>query len=76
MDLFCDVDLDEEIKKNKKIMIINEPRIEKVLKKNRKNNFNEILAKADFSYDITKEEKTKMITNGLDYLGKNDDNFL
>ena len=76
LDLFCDVDLDEEIKKNKKIMIINEPRIEKVLKKNRKNNFNEILAKADFSYDITKEEKTKMITNGLDYLGKNDDNFL
>ena len=76
LNLFCNSDLDEEIKKNKKIMIINEPKIEKVLKKNKKSNFNEILAKAEFFYDITNEDETKLFSNGLNYLGNCEDEFL
>ena len=69
------INLEEEIKKNKKIIIINEPRIDKLLKKNKKENLNLILSKAEFSYDITKEDETKMLTNGLNYLGKYEDEF-
>ena len=67
--LFCDFDLEEEIKNNKKILILNEQRVEKVLKKKRKENFNEIMAKAEFSYDITNDNETQMMSNGLNYLG-------
>ena len=76
INLFCDMDIDDEIKKNKKILILSEQRIEKNLKRNRKDNFNEILSKIDFSYDITNEEETKMLTNGLNYLGNNEDEFV
>ena len=76
LNLFCNSDLDEEIKTNKKIMIINEPKIEKVLKKNKKNNINEILAKAEFFYDITNEDESKLKSNGLNYLGNCADDFL
>ena len=65
-----------KLKKNKKILILSEQRIEKNLKRNRKDNFNEILSKIDFSYDITNEEETKMLTNGLNYLGNNEDEFV
>jgi hypothetical protein len=76
INLYCDMDIDDEIKKNKKILILSEQRIEKNLKRNRKDNFNEILSKIDFSYDITNEEETKMLTNGLNYLGNNEDEFV
>ena len=76
LNLFCNSDLDEEIKTNKKIMIINEPKIEKVLKKNKKNNINEILSKAEFFYDITNEDESKLKSNGLNYLGNCADDFL
>ena len=67
--LFSNIDLNEEIKKNKKILILIDQRIEKVLKKNKKTYFNEILSNAEFSYDITNEDETKMLSNGLNYLG-------
>ena len=57
-------------------MIINEPKIEKVMKKNKKSNFNEILAKAEFFYDVTNEDETKLFSNGLNYLGNCEDEFL
>ena len=76
LNLFCNSDLDGEIKKNKKIVIINEPKIEKVMKKNKKSNFNEILAKAEFFYDVTNEDETKLFSNGLNYLGNCEDEFL
>ena len=57
-------------------MIINEPKIEKVLKKNKKNNINEILSKAEFFYDITNEDESKLKSNGLNYLGNCADDFL
>ena len=76
LNLFSNVDLEEEIKKNKKILILNEPRIEKVLKKNRKDNFNNIMAKAEFSYDITKEKETRIFSNGFNYLGLEEDEIL
>ena len=67
--LFSNIDLNEEIKINKKILILIDSRIEKVLKKNKKTYFNEILSNAEFSYDITNEDETKMLSNGLNYLG-------
>ena len=75
LNLFCDFNLEEEIKNNKKILILNEQRVEKVLKKKRKDIFNEIMAKAEFSYDITNDNETQMISNGLNYLGNGDDEF-
>ena len=77
LSLFCDIDLNEEIKKNKKILILNEHRIEKVMKKNRKDNFNEIMANVEFSFDITKDNNdNKIYSNGLNYLGNNDEDIL
>ena len=77
LNLFCDMDLNEEIKKNKKILILNEHRIEKVMKKNRKDNFNEIMTNAEFSYDLTNDiNENKIFNNGLNYLGNNDDDIL
>ena len=77
LNLFCDIDINEEIKKNKKILIISEHRIEKVLKKNRKDNFNEIMTNAEFSYDLTNDiNENKIFNNGLNYLGNNDDDIL
>jgi len=75
LNLFCDFNFEEEIKNNKKILILNEQRVEKVLKKKRKDNFNEIMTKAEFSYDITNDNETQMISNGLNYLGNGDDEF-
>jgi hypothetical protein len=57
-------------------VIINEPKIEKGMKKNKKSNFNEILAKAEFFYDVTNEDETKLFSNGLNYLGNCEDEFL
>ena len=58
-------------------MIISEHRIEKVLKKNRKDNFNEIMTNAEFSYDLTNDiNENKIFNNGLNYLGNNDDDIL
>ena len=52
-------------------------RIEKVLKKNRKDNFNEIMTNAEFSYDLTNDiNENKIFNNGLNYLGNNDDDIL
>ena len=77
LNLFCDMDLNEEIKKNKKILILSEHRIEKVMKKNRKDNFNEIMANVEFSFDITKDNNdNKIYSNGLNYLGNNDEDIL
>ena len=77
LSLFCNIDLNEEIKKNKKILILNEHRIEKVMKKNRKDNFNEIMANVEFSFDITKDNNdNKIYSNGLNYLGNNDEDIL
>ena len=79
LNLFCNMDLNEEIKKNKKILILSEHRIEKVMKKNRKENFNEIMANAEFSYDITNDNnnnENKIFSNGLNYLGNNDEDIL
>ena len=77
LNLFCDIDINEEIKKNKKILIISEHRIEKVLKKNRKDNFNEIMTNAEFSFDLTNDiNENKIFNNGLNYLGNNDDDIL
>ena len=77
LSLFCNIDLNEEIKTNKKILILNEHRIEKVMKKNRKDNFNEIMANVEFSFDITKDNNdNKIYSNGLNYLGNNDEDIL
>ena len=76
INLFSNFDLNDEIQKNKQIMILIEPRIEKVLKKNKKAFFNEILSNAEFSYDITNENETKVLSNGLNYLGLYENEFL
>ena len=67
---YCQLDIDEEIKKNKKIMLLIDHRIEKVIKKTKNNTFFNALSKATFSYDITKENETLNLSNGLNYLGK------
>ena len=45
-------------------------RIEKVIKKTKNDTFFSALSKAKFSYDITKENETLYLSNGLNYLGK------
>ena len=47
------------------------------MKKNRKDNFNEIMANVEFSFDITKDNNdNKIYSNGLNYLGNNDEDIL
>ena len=67
---YSHINVDEEIKKNQKIILLLEQRIEKVFKKTKKDTFFNTLSKATFSYDITKENETMYYTNGLNYLGK------
>jgi len=74
--LYCNYDINEEIKKNRKIIVLLEPRIEKIVKKSKKDMFFNSLAKAQFSYDITNENETINLSNGLNYLGKNEDDLL
>jgi len=74
--LYCNYDINEEIKKNRKIIVLLEPRIEKIVKKSKKDMFFNSLAKAQFSYDITNENETINLSNGLNYLGKNEDELL
>jgi len=74
--LYCNYDINEEIKKNIKIIVLLEPRIEKIVKKSKKDMFFNSLAKAQFSYDITNENETINLSNGLNYLGKNEDDLL
>ena len=74
--LYCNFDINEEIKNNRKIIILLEPRIEKIVKKLKKDIFFTSLAKAQFSYDITNENETINLSNGLNYLGKNGDDLL
>ena len=71
--LYCNFDINEEIEKNRKIIVLFEPRIEKIIKKSKKDMFFTSLAKAQFSYDITNENETINISNGLNYLGKNEE---
>ena len=73
---YSHLNIEEEIKKNEKIILMIENRIEKVIKKNKYNTFFISLSKAKFSYDITKENETKYLSNGLNYLGKfNEETF-
>lgn len=74
--LYCNYDINEEIKKNRKIIVLLEPRIEKIVKKSKKDIFFTSLVKAQFSYDITNENETINLSNGLNYLGKNEDELL
>ena len=74
--LYCNFDINEEIEKNRKIIVLLEPRIEKIIKKSKKDMFFTSLAKAQFSYDITNEKETINISNGLNYLGKNEEELL
>lgn len=67
---YSHINVDEEIKKNQKIILLLEQRIEKVFKKTKKDTFFNTLSKATFSYDISKENETMYCTNGLNYLGK------
>ena len=70
---YCDIDINEEVEKKGKIIVLLEPRIEKIFKKSKKDIFFTSLAKAQFSYDITNENETINISNGLNYLGKIED---
>ena len=74
--LYCNIDINKEIEKNRKIFVLLEPRIEKIIKKSKKDMFFTSLAKAQFSYDITNENETINISNGLNYLGKNEEELL
>ena len=65
--------INEEIKKNKKIILLIDNRIEKSIQKNKKDNFFRALSKTKFSYDITKEKDKIYISNGFNYFGKIDD---
>ena len=67
---YSHLNIEEEIEKNKKIILMLDHRIEKVIKKNKNNTFFNALSKAKFSYDITKENETLYLSNGLNYLGK------
>ena len=64
------LNIEEEIKKNKKIILMIDNRIEKAIKKNKNDTFFISLSKAQFSYDITKENETAYLSNGLNYLEK------
>ena len=73
---YCNFDVNKEIEKKRKIIVLLEPRIEKIIKKSKKDTFFTSLAKAQFSYDITNENETIKFSNGLNYLGKNEEELL
>ena len=73
---YSSIDIDDEIKKNNKIILFLDQRIEKVIKKPKADSFFCSLAKGKFSYDITKEDETLFLSNGLDYLSKIEENYI
>ena len=63
-------------KKIEKLLFCWNLELKKLLKSPKKICFFTSLAKAQFSYDITNENETINISNGLNYLGKNEDELL
>ena len=72
--IYSSIYIEDEIKKNKKIILFVDQRIEKVIKKPKADSFFYMLAKTKFSYDITNENETLFLSNGLNYLSKIEEN--
>ena len=69
-EIYSDFNISNEISNYGKIILMIDNRIEKILKEKNKESFLNYISNAEFSYDITNENKTENLSNGLYYLSK------